>query len=88
MNTSRAVDCTNSDLSKRARSASTVMQLAPFHQPHVSQMPDSWLYQSLSVSRAVSAREMAVWADAVAPKREMREIGRCGLMVMVLGAEL
>lgn len=40
------------------------------------------------MSRAVSAREMAVCADAVAPKREMREIGRCGLMVMVLGAEL
>lgn len=64
------------------------MQLAPFHQPHVSQMPDAWLYQSLSVSRAVSAREMAVWAEAVAPRREMRETGSCGLIVTGFGAEL
>jgi len=49
-----------------ARSASTVMQFAPFHQPHVSQIPVDVLYHDCKTSRAVSARERGVdWAIVV-----------------------
>lgn len=60
-----------------ARSASTVMQFAPFHQPQVSQIPEDVLYHDWRTSRAVSARERGVdWAVVgVKRVREERRIG-------------
>ena len=60
-----------------ARSASTVMQFAPFHQPQVSQIPVDVLYHDCKTSRAVSARERGVdWAIVVMRRdREDRRIG-------------
>lgn len=68
-----------------ARSASTVMQFAPFHQPQVSQIPEDVLYHDCRTSRAVSARERGVdWAVVVVVRRVRleRRIGVRDFIVM------
>lgn len=60
------------------------MQFAPFHQPHVSQIPEDVLYHDWRTSRAVSARERGIdWAVVgVRRAREERSIGVRGFIVM------
>jgi hypothetical protein len=54
-----------SSMSRAARFASVVMQFAPFHHPHVFQIPVALLYHVCNVFAAVRARDCVVAASVI-----------------------